>query len=770
MLNSTISLAGLSLCLATLTHDARAQSQIALQEQLWRVPIHSAPDDPVGGAYGTWAAGQTFKASFHDGFRFYPVLGKSYPRNLPLGWRTESVRVGTTSLLELANGQVNPPTSHATAWRHEYRWPGFTEAYDVRAEGVEQTFVIAERPGVAGDLVVLGGVTTELVAQANEARHGELLFCDQEGRSLVSYGAAFAIDAAGERIPIATAYDGSRIALTVPEQFVARASFPLTIDPLLARVTVDTWGAPSFGLLVSTSVARDDEATTRNVMTFWARNVSLTDYDAYAVLTDDDFSNGVTVFTDVTTSWSTVDGDATFVGGADRFVLALQRDFASNSGVRCYLHDSGNSTLNSGTLLGISIPAGETNRNPSIGGVPGFGTGTYALIVYTADITVAQTNTANTEVWALRVNAATANLGSRFLLAPGNTSGGRNLDREYPDVTQYAGPNADDSWISLWQELNNAVSGQSWEVKGVRIRQDGTIGGPVSGFIGGAGMPHHIRPKVDGQGGRYMATYLRTDTLNQGFAKQLQTYRFDWPDGASSTSIVYRDYRFLATNASNVLVQGGIAYDDNTDSHWAIVYQQNGLPNSSLFVRRVGFTGGVTEAATLHAPTSGDGAHMGSVTFDNDANAFQIVYNTLGAGSPLYGRLLTYPSNAISVLYGTGCGGTISSGDPFAGSEFFYVALSGAAPSQNAALFLGVGSAAISLTPVGMPSCFLNVNPIVATLPIVTGVTGGASFTLALPDAPVALGNVYTQWLHADPAAPWALKLRTTQGLRVQIH
>ena len=759
-----------SLVLNALSAQSSPVSQ--LPADLWRVPIHSAPDDPAGGSYGTWAGGATFKASFHDGFRFYPVLGKSYPHNLPIGWRTTRVSVGAATLVDGAEPAQGVQFS---PWRYEYRWPGVTEAYDVRAEGVEQTFVIRQRPLTQGSLVVRGAIATELTAPVRESRHGEIVFHGPAGEELVRYGAAFAVDASGARFPLATAFAGASLEIEVPESVLTLASYPLTIDPLLARVSLDTWGGASFGLMVATSVARDDEAATRNVFTFWARNVSLTDYDAYGILIDDDFSNSVSVFTDITASWGTTDGDVTFVGGSNVFALTLQRDFPGTtnpfSGIRCYLHDSGNSTLNSGSTIFLSIPSGETNRNPAIGGVAGFNSGTKALIVYTADITIAQTNTANTEVWGVLVDATAGTFGTRFLLAPGNTSGGRNLDREWPELNQYTS-GTDDSWVVAWQELNNAVSGQSWGVKAVRVRQDGSIGGLVSGFFGSPGFTHYIRPKLDGQDGRYMLTYLRTDTINQGFGKQLETYRFDWPNGAASTGIAYKQNRVLTSSASNNLLQGAISYDDVSASHWAVVFQQSGLPNSSLFVRRVGYTGGVTEAATLHVPSSGDGAHMGAVTFDNDADRFQIVYNTLGTGSPLYGRIFDFPTNAASLPYGTGCGGTIGSGKPYAGSELFAINLTGAAVSQNAVLFLASGSSALNLSPYGMPSCFLNVNPaaIAASIPMVTSALGIASLTVALPDAPLVTGNVYCQWAHVDPAAPWALKVRSTEGLLVQIR
>ena len=49
----------------------------------WRAPdfitpIHTQADDLEGGAYGIWAAGRDYKASFHGGATYVPFLGGSY--------------------------------------------------------------------------------------------------------------------------------------------------------------------------------------------------------------------------------------------------------------------------------------------------------------------------------------------------------------------------------------------------------------------------------------------------------------------------------------------------------------------------------------------------------------------------------------------------------------------------------------------------------------------------------------------------------------------
>lgn len=103
------------------------------------VPIHTAPDDPIDGAHGTRAVGPGCKVSFHDGFRSYPVLGPKAPKNLPLSWRTGSVSIAGRPLFEPGTKATR---QRAGDFRFEYHYPGMVKAYDVRKDGVEQTFTI----------------------------------------------------------------------------------------------------------------------------------------------------------------------------------------------------------------------------------------------------------------------------------------------------------------------------------------------------------------------------------------------------------------------------------------------------------------------------------------------------------------------------------------------------------------------------------------------------------------------------------------------------
>lgn len=294
----------LSVCAASVALAAFLPSQSgsapALQNQLpasfqsksaWMFPIHTQEADPVGGAYGTWACGPNYKVSFHDGYAFYPVLGPSYAKNLPLAWRNTRVRVGGQELV--AAGETAKPTH--TQWRYEYRYDAVTEAYDVREDGVEQTFVIGKRPAAEGDLVVTGRIETELQAEPVHGQHGAVTFRDGNGTPIVSYGAAFAIDANGSKFPMTTSFVGGELSLSLSAASLANAAFPLTVDPLTASVLIAT-GAT----LQEPEIGRDDLAN--QICFAYSRLSSGTDYDNFVRITANDYSGSTLIFSDVTTS------------------------------------------------------------------------------------------------------------------------------------------------------------------------------------------------------------------------------------------------------------------------------------------------------------------------------------------------------------------------------------------------------------------------------------------------------------------------------------
>lgn len=721
---------------------------------LFYAPIRSGVDDN-GHRYGTWASGPDYKVSFDGGMKFYPVLGTRYPDNLPVGWTTVEVRAGGQPLFD---GE-QPKETHSD-WRYEYRFGTFVEAYDVEKVGVEQTFTFASRPAAAGDLVIRGQIDTQLVATPRGFENGGIVFRHVDGTAIVEYGAALAIDAAGRTHPMQSAWDGTSISLRLDADWLATAKFPLVVDPLLSRVLVSFDGANRQAS--SPEIARDD--TANDLMVAYGRATSASDYDAYARLTNDDFSATQIVWSDVTASWSTRYMDAAFVGGADRWIIVLQRDFSGTTGswLRYHVRDSGDLVASTAydTLAGSS---GNTLSFPKVGGTDAFSTGDNALVVYQSDTGLG--NSSNSRVLAQLVDVRNSTNGSVLDLQTGS-----NFDRETPAVNQVsAGGSA--SWICCWTTLDNSISDDDWDLYIARVDATGARQG-LSFLANASASVHAYQPKVAGRDGRYMVCYGEDSngagTQTNGWAPTIRSHRFDWSETASTP--VKGDIELVRSSRSAEFWNGDIAYDSTTDSHWGIVFHGD---DWNVYGARVGFDGGRCESVTVYNTSSL--AFSPAMTFDNDANHFAIAFTATETGAqpqPVYGVVFDYPTFAQPTAYGVGCGpanigsnSNTHSRKPHSGQEFFALRLTNAPLNAFGALNIGLTPAG---TPVPyLPGCFLNVGTIIVGLPA-NAVGTTAEVPLPIPGG--LSGDLFCQFIYVDPAFVNPIPVRATRGLQIEIR
>ncbi|MEM1451845.1 MAG: hypothetical protein AAGI22_22240, partial [Planctomycetota bacterium] len=101
------------------------------------------------------------------------------------------------------------------------------EAYDYDLQSVEQLFRFDALSG-SGDLVVTMDVDTDLAMRGGP---DGIVFWNDIAQ--VNYSNAFVYDANGVKVPIETTWDQRSISLTVPASFLAGATHPITIDPVI---------------------------------------------------------------------------------------------------------------------------------------------------------------------------------------------------------------------------------------------------------------------------------------------------------------------------------------------------------------------------------------------------------------------------------------------------------------------------------------------------------------------------------------------------------
>ncbi len=732
----------------------------------WRVPIHTLADDPVGGRYGVWAGGASFKTSFHDGFAFYPYLGPDHPEHLPLRWHTESVTAGEQVLLE--------PDSTAVEWHDEWRFERryglVTERYDVRADGVEQSFVVRGLSSVTGDLVVTGRIDTPLRAATTQlATPAAISFAAADGAPLVRYGAAVAFDASGRRTAVATRFDGQRLQLVVPGSWLADAVGPVTVDPLIERVVVDGYGGGAFGLPTDIALGVDrDFGHTQRLMTCFARQFTSSDFDVYAVLSRAPWGFPATVFTDITSSWSTRWPSVQGALAPSKWVIAVQREFSNTIRVRVYVHPSDDNRLNVGRVLGYTPSSAEANRYPVVTGDLSRSAHSRLVIVYQSDVTATKADTPNSVIHVVAFDASAETFASRFEVD--SLTGDDDCQRPHAIEVMDDGI----SYVT-YERRRNDLSNALWQVRLARVSTYQVTGNVL---IGGASATHsRLRPRVAGQSvyydwnsgavdGELMVTWqeLRSSARSD-FGESIRAQRVTWPVRSAAPTLL--PARTIASDLSRPdFVNFGLAHDVWTNSHWAAVYQRGPLATGDTLVARLGSSAGVVESATVYSGP--DGSYSPAVTYNVEDREFGLAYasNSTGGGFnlPVTSMRLVYPYDCGTTRLGSDCGFSITDRDtlPLSGNARFVIRMGAYGPPTYLLLSTGLAATPIRLGSLGFPSCELYLDPSQTFYTEMgTGILlAGTNFVLPLPDSPPLNGNLYVQGYSPSLGTTAAMELR----------
>jgi hypothetical protein len=208
-----------------------------------------------------------------DSVRFTPELGPAAPGSLPIELRFESAgRDGTALDAAIA---VEPDAAGTTI---RYVRGAIEERYEMRPDGVEQSFVFAERPTGRGDLVVVMRLATQL--DPAPADGGGVVF-GRGGAVIVTMGAVTGIDRDGATARGRIRIRGDRIELALPAAFVDAARYPMVLDPLLGTASVPTGtgddGEPDVSF----------DGSTATWLAVWRRTLSATETSLLGLRLDD---------------------------------------------------------------------------------------------------------------------------------------------------------------------------------------------------------------------------------------------------------------------------------------------------------------------------------------------------------------------------------------------------------------------------------------------------------------------------------------------------
>lgn len=246
-------------------------------------------DEPLGDGVH-WANGECFKASFAPAEWSYIARPDATAEQLePITFRLANARVGGQELTDGTHTAIR-----RDGWRVRMQHGAVVEAIDVSPRHVEQTFHFAKLPQrgeLVLDIAVVSGMAGSEDAEGLRFR----------GRwADVTYSRAIAIDADGDRVAAPTRLVDGRIEIRVPAEFVATASLPLVVDPIVAGGVVAT---------STTDVGNPDITWVRNRgcwFVAYQRLFAAGQWDCYVVACDPFFAplGGVAAVDITTNSWT----------------------------------------------------------------------------------------------------------------------------------------------------------------------------------------------------------------------------------------------------------------------------------------------------------------------------------------------------------------------------------------------------------------------------------------------------------------------------------
>lgn len=747
----SISLLGLSLLGGLLGAQAPTTTP-TLPVDAFRVPLHDDADEP-GAAL--WASGDAYKVRLDGDLTFHPLLGPSAPRSLPLRWRTEAVSVGATVLPQL----VRPRQSHVD-WRCEIDHGGVVEAYDVRPEGVEQTFTLRQRPAGAGDLVIRGRIDSELRAEPVAPARQDLVFRDAQGRAVVTYGEATAFDAAGRSQPVTTAYDGDVVELRLDGCWLAGATFPVVVDPIVSVGDIVSFltDNPVGGVSVASA-----DRTGRSLLVAYHRTFSSGDRDVFAYTCEAGFANASRVLSRIG-DFDDHDPSAAFHDASDRWVVAFERRWSTGRNVHLYKHAFSSLVENSGNPMSVPLATNENPGMPVVGGTRRGSTSPHVLLAYESN-----RGSGVPDVFTILVDVE----GHQFVGTPvhvGSSAATLLTSRTRPAINPVGGFNTT-GWVVAWEEAQLTggarIMGSRYDTQGNKTSSALLVGGVLT--------MHAVQPRIAGVGSDFMLTLGWRGTANGAPVTEIIARKVTWPvDGAPALGTL----RFLDSGGGSTnerFTNGAIAADWHVASQWTLTYLATTGSGASTQTRghvvRLGATGGVLESIALD-PSLGNGTSIG-VAFDWERKRYPVAYatsQTAPTRHTLRGFDVHYPAGAAAVPYGSSCSlANVSGTPPYAGNENFSVHATGLnVPAPSGVLLVGGSATSILLTPWNLPGCYLLVHPsLLVTLPV-AGSQGILSAALPLPDAPVVRGTFRCQWAYLDANAPGGV--RTTRGLQVNVQ
>ncbi|MBK7875602.1 MAG: hypothetical protein IPJ77_07600 [Planctomycetes bacterium] len=426
--------------------------------------LRAAPDEQVHfdrpGDGALWAAGTNWKMRFDAaGATWFPRLGPRAPRNVPFDFTPERVTVGGEELA-FARGAA----AERIGERVELDRGAFVEAYELDPKQIEQLFVFDRLPR-AGELVLRIPATGEMEAVQEG---GGLAFRSELG--VVRYGRGTVIDARGHSAEIEPRFDDGAIVLRVGAEFLARAAWPVVIDPVISLIHVESTTSDTF----SPDVAWDP--TEQGWLVVYEQTYSATDTDIYAKFLS---ANGAVLLTG-TVDFTTVAWHSprcANLAAAQQFLVVAEVESGLNRIVKGRTIEPSGAIFVQSAQFDVSDASAGNKILPDVGGDPFPGEPSYYCVVWEQDVS----STDKRVAYRLVNSAAQVSTNVAFMASVPLT----------PDVTPSISKSNDtNEWLIAWTRSDVLYHG---DIYAAHVRYDGLlVDGPFG--VTSFGIAYDSRP------------------------------------------------------------------------------------------------------------------------------------------------------------------------------------------------------------------------------------------------------------------------------------
>ncbi len=431
----------------------------------------------------TYGFGPGYTAEFDArGMTYTPAFGPSSPRAHHLAFELHEIRRGG-ELVHAATPTAPATDGHSVAFARG----SIVERYEMREDGVHQTFLFPEPLPGAGELVVRGRVDTSF-AGAFAADGGAITF-EEPGLGTVTYGAVLGIDAAGREAAGELRLDGTELELVLPASLVDGAAYPLLLDPLVG--TTETLS--STGAVSSPAVAYD------------------LSNDVYFVAWDHEPGGGLHELRGALVDAATGSMTGSSLIGVDNsleYQASIGNLNASDRFLLAYHSDSGGVPFAEVRAYGISAATGFQS-----GGYTVIGTGNSA---HSRPDVGGVRNSSNDKALVVWKEDGFGIRGAQVTLEP---TGAPVLDATFTvtsdpvddrPAVSHAGGDLGSAYAVVWER-----SGHVW---GLAIDSDGIVLAPELQITSPIGLNGKSQPDVDGNGTDFVVAWEREETVGSAFS------------------------------------------------------------------------------------------------------------------------------------------------------------------------------------------------------------------------------------------------------------